>query len=1015
MTHVTPYDRLAFSAEEAEHLLATGEHERDLIAYFGAEEHAELARLAREAQRRRKRRPSGDRVYVLPGVMGSQLGLRRARPLPPDILWLDPLDIAIGRLLELRWFEGSAVVAFGVMLYNYLRLKMLLERAGFDVLLHDYDWRDGVDRLGAQLATRIRADERARVHIVAHSMGGLVARAALLAPDMQKVTRLVMLGTPNLGSYAPLQALRGVYPVVRRIAALDLRHSAEELAGRVFAGFPSLYHMLPMGPQPQAPDLLDPSFWPATGPQPDASLLSAARGLEQRLAPADQRFSAIVGIAQDTVTAARREGDELHYTVTRNGDGTVPAALAALPGASNYYVDIAHGDLPRSARVTSAVIELLRKGETARLSRDWSPLRAPALEVADAQLRATHREKIDWAALEPEERRQYLEHLNDPPEFARTQPPTAAPARLRGAPRRAPSAASAAGEPTRLEIVIERGDITRARAAALVVAVFSGVPPAGAAGAIDAKIGGVIGQFAARRMISGETGAVVAIPEVRGLEHARTVLIAGLGRFDRLDDDAIELAARNVMRWCAHSSIRELATVPWGAGAGFAAERSFAAQLCGYAGSLPADGDGAWRIVFCVRRQRELTRVVAQARRLLAAPQGPRVTLVVRDTAGARERRQRAKRPSGPKRASRELPLTVAPQIAHLLVNDQQAPRGKLAWRAALLTAGRQAAVISEVCTFEAERLERELRGLDALTTASLADAGKRLGELVLHPSVRRALHADRDHPLALVHDDAGSRVPWEILNIQQWHPAANAGMSRRYAAEDLPVARFSEKRRNEQRLNVLLVVNPTADLPGADLERERVAKLLANLPQARLTVVEGRAATRARVQAELQSGAYDLLHYAGHAFFDARAPERSGVRCSDGVLTGADLNALAQLPALMVFNACESGRVRRGAAARSRSRRAAPARRALGLRAHTGLAEACLRGGVAHFVGTYWPVGDAAALAFAETLYERLVAGAAIGEAVLEGRRAVRSLRSVDWANYIHYGDPQFRLKLGP
>ncbi len=34
--------------------------------------------------------------------MGSQLGLPRAAPLPADILWLDPLDIQLGRLAALR-------------------------------------------------------------------------------------------------------------------------------------------------------------------------------------------------------------------------------------------------------------------------------------------------------------------------------------------------------------------------------------------------------------------------------------------------------------------------------------------------------------------------------------------------------------------------------------------------------------------------------------------------------------------------------------------------------------------------------------------------------------------------------------------------------------------------------------------------------------------------------------------------------------------------------------------------
>ena len=37
---------------------------------------------------------------------------------------------------------------------------------------------------------------------------------------MEHVKRVVLLGTPNFGSFAPVQALRGTYAVVRKIARL---------------------------------------------------------------------------------------------------------------------------------------------------------------------------------------------------------------------------------------------------------------------------------------------------------------------------------------------------------------------------------------------------------------------------------------------------------------------------------------------------------------------------------------------------------------------------------------------------------------------------------------------------------------------------------------------------------------------------------------------------------------------------------------------------------------------------
>ena len=74
--------------------------------------------------------------------------------------------------------------------------------------------------------------------------------------------------------------------------------------------------------------------------------------------------------------------------------------------------------------------------------------------------------------------------------------------------------------------------------------------------------------------------------------------------------------------------------------------------------------------------------------------------------------------------------------------------------------------------------------------------------------------------------------------------------------------------------------------------------------------------------------------------------------------------------------------------------------------------AEAFLRGGIANYIGTYWPVGDAAALTFADTFYTRLLNGEALGNALLTARKKVEESGSADWADYILYGDPGFILK---
>jgi hypothetical protein len=227
----------------------------------------------------------------------------------------------------------------------------------------------------------------------------------------------VLLGTPNFGSFAPLQALRGTYSVVRKIASLVGKGSPEALAGEIFNTFPSLYHMLPNAACHDCGDLFDPAQWPRSGPRPRNNLLRAARDIQRRLVKADGRISTVVGVGQETVTAAVKRREDFVYTVTRRGDGTVPAVSAALPGARNYYTPVAHSDLTRDPAVAAAVTDLLRTGETQRLPSTWKSSSIASAQVSDRQLRRRHTAKVDWARLQPDERREFLENLNEPPQL----------------------------------------------------------------------------------------------------------------------------------------------------------------------------------------------------------------------------------------------------------------------------------------------------------------------------------------------------------------------------------------------------------------------------------------------------------------------------------------------------------------------------------------------------------------------------------------------------------------------
>lgn len=413
--HVTPYDRFgAWSDDDVERLLASGEQRQELETYFGADEYRELVALAHAACRARPR-SDACRAIIVPGILGSQLALPRRPPLTSDVLWLDPVDIGSGRLAELALRGAPHFEPCGVVLYSYLRLKLHLRAAGHDPIFHAYDWRLSIDQLGRDLARRIASEASTRIALVGHSLGGLVSRAALAIEGGERIERVVLLGAPNGGSFAAVQALRGTYAVVRQIARLDAHHQAAALAAEVFSTFPSLWQMLPRSQGRGALDLLDPESWPRSGPVPSAEVLESVRRLDALLAPADERFSVIVGVGGETVTAVTRRGEDFVYTVTRHGDGTVPVACARLDGARHFHATVPHSDLTRDGLVARAVIDLLNDGSTRRLPGKWRTASRALARVSDGELRRLPADKVDWAQLSPEERRTFLQNLNDPP------------------------------------------------------------------------------------------------------------------------------------------------------------------------------------------------------------------------------------------------------------------------------------------------------------------------------------------------------------------------------------------------------------------------------------------------------------------------------------------------------------------------------------------------------------------------------------------------------------------------
>ena len=559
------------------------------------------------------------------------------------------------------------------------------------------------------------------------------------------------------------------------------------------------------------------------------------------------------------------------------------------------------------------------------------------------------------------------------------------------------------GHQRRLDLTLVQGSIADVSTRALVLSLFANVDPTGAARAVDDRLGGVIGDIVRSRMFSPDAGSLFVLPTPRSILRTDFVVLAGLGAFDRFGPPVIEMVASNVTRTLIRANVEEFATILLGGNSGQDIGACTNHLLRGVlAGVRDVDDRHRFRGFELVEidrpRFQQIRDEVYDACRTDVCDDFEIAirTAEAEVSAGQRPDPVAAAGPGAARRSS-----------VYLLVRSEGVTRERLRLRVAALTTGAKAALLDDPIDVDLGKLGAALAEIEqsGFDQARLEKFGKEIAESALPASVREELGKFAGHHLTMVHDREASLIPWETMRLAAWVPALDAGLSRRYLANDVAVARWSEQRQSAPELRILVVANPTGDLPGAEKEGRRVAQVASSNGGITVEMLEGKNATAEAVLAGLSSERYDVIHYAGHAFFAKDAPGRSGVVCSDRTLAATELLNLRKLPALMFFNACESARTRR------RDRPSSGTGKALA--DSVGFAESLMRAGVANYVGTYWPVGDAAADEFSQTFYARLLAGDSLGESLLQSRRRVLGLKSIDWADYVHYGDPDFRLKV--
>lgn len=356
-----------------------------------------------------------DAVIVVPGIMGSELrdtetgnllwGLdvrvlerawRRGDGLQGLHATEEELEGGTGRVSATRLLTRPAWAPFlrGIEPYSDL-LGAIAEAAAAPeaVLAFPYDWRLPVEHNGALLAAAARKhllqwclqveasanlrglceDRPPRLVFVAHSMGGLLTRAALARePDLIPDTRAVIsLGTPFLGAAQAVAILNG--DRANPLPALPPRRM-QALA----ATLPGVHDLLPNYrclDEGLEIARLSPEIVEAIG----GSKELAARALEfqermRSTAPGLPGHRAVIGIAQPTVQSLRIENGIVHaqYEAFRtHGDGMLRRDADGVPirqdrtGDGTVYRDAASTSTPSSATYLPVQHGALAKNSTA--------------------------------------------------------------------------------------------------------------------------------------------------------------------------------------------------------------------------------------------------------------------------------------------------------------------------------------------------------------------------------------------------------------------------------------------------------------------------------------------------------------------------------------------------------------------------------------------------------------------------------------------------------------------------
>lgn len=945
-------------------------------------------------------------VFLLPGFMGSHLAAGSVR------IWLDAESIAAGLLDKLK-LNSPGLPAVNPqepvwLCYGGLTGHLVQSH---EVIPFPYDWRLSLEQEAARLKGELeRALARAEkagepVSIIAHSSGGLLARAVIaLWPEIWERLvkhpkgRLIMLGTPNGGSYWAAQLLTGRDSLIKQLALLDMDHDLPTLL-RIFSGFRGLLELLPT-------QLLDYAAWEtlwAADPRreqwhlPDRAALEEAKRVRERIEKAEldhERVLYVAGVAPATPSdIADKDIDgkpAIVFKSTVRGDGRAPWS-SSIPGELKkiWYLPVSHGDLVSDPDGFPAIAELLKDGSTERLEKSPPVSRG---ETADAPL--------------PEE---------NAPIYTGFQ-------------RLTRTAIGGGRRPKRdkirhkVRVSVAHGSLAFTRKPVL-AGHYCGDTIVSAEAYLDRIMDGRLRNRHSLDLYPGEEETAEVFLNPKGQPGG--AIIIGLGEVGKLSPGKLMRAvSRGVRSYVI--TIAENCTVA----DDLPKRTGVAALLVGTnAGGVPVEDSvkailrGVDHALQTLQEQRLDEKVLIDELEFVELYEDRAIHAVHalgRASVEAEIERRFLIDPAlrlnalsgGLRRASF---VEEDPWWQRLEIVENSA--GNLSFNV-LTDRARSEVYLQQSQRALADHFIADIKKTDSITSHDVAVT---LFEMLIPNEIKEYAPDRRD--VVLVLNKEAARYPWEMMTPRSRRDgdrdhkplAVQAGMIRQ-----LQVKQFREQVVMARGHHALIIGNPKTsryvDLPGAEDEAREVKKLL----DAEGFTVEpliGGDATGNAVIRGLHAHDYRIIHLAGHGVFehheDCAVPcdccgagnivtKISGMVIGDNeYLTPAQLAQMRAVPELVFVNCCHLGNVEGEDKPNYSPKLAA------------NIATELIRMGVKAVVAAGWEVDDSAARLFATTFYKQMLAGVSFGDAVLTARSTIydASPGVNTWGAYQCYGDHAFCL----